>query len=144
MLGFWSKMLRKMSSVQVLLEIAEICQNEITCTSESTHALLPISDSSAIVCLQEFKVPHSNLLCILRAYLVVDHYPNCVLPIRISSYLLVVPFRSTSSAADDCRFPGFDYILSLAWPRPHESVSTLCNKFVFRPRQLYQECVSYL
>ena len=46
-------MLRKMSSVQVLLEIAEICQNEITCTSESTHALLPISDSSAIFCLQE-------------------------------------------------------------------------------------------
>ena len=58
LLGFWSKMLRKMSSVQVLLEIADICQNEITCTSESTHALLPISDSSAIFCLQETKVPH--------------------------------------------------------------------------------------
>ena len=67
LLGFWSKMLRKMSSVQVLEIAREICQNEITCTSESTQALLPISDSSAIFCLQDFKVPHFP--CHLSPYL---------------------------------------------------------------------------
>ena len=84
----------------------------------------------------------SNLPCILRSYLVVDHYPDCVLPTRISSYLLVVPLRSASSAAYGARFSGFDYIFSLAWPRPHESVSTLCNKiFTFLVCVRYTENV---
>ena len=57
-------------SASVVLEIAripslysrKICTNENHCTSWWSRALLPISDSSAIFCLQDFKVPYFPIL----------------------------------------------------------------------------------